>query len=102
MCRWCGNARFNAHSLKKRSVCTLARPAYRGLTVAWAQTDEDADRLRTIGTPVGGVFDNLKFDVVPDGIPMGTRPRMACERSPPGGVVGQQPRGRREALWLDV
>lgn len=61
------NARFNENSLRKaQRVAALARPAYGGLTAVWAQTEEDATRLRAIGAPVRGVFGNLKFDVVPD------------------------------------
>ncbi len=96
------NARFNAHSLKKaQRVAALARPAYRGLTVAWAQTDEDADRLRAIGTPVGGVFGNLKFDVVPDASQWAQgRAWRANGRRPV--VLLASSREGEEALWLDV
>jgi 3-deoxy-D-manno-octulosonic-acid transferase len=44
----------------------LARPAYKALTAVWAQTQQDALRLRQLGAPVKGVLGNLKFDAAPD------------------------------------
>src|SRR5690606_1905074 len=47
------NARFNENSLRKaQRVAALARPAYGGLAAVWAQTQDDATRLRAIGAPV--------------------------------------------------
>eukprot|EP01036_Dinobryon_divergens_P001543 gene1543-2017_t len=61
------NARLNAKSLRNaQRLAALARPAYSNLAAVWAQTDDDAQRLRAIGARVAGVFGNLKFDVVPD------------------------------------
>jgi len=61
------NARLSERSLR-RALCLvgLARPAYRSLRAVWAQTEEDARRLRRLGAPVQGVFGNLKFDAMPD------------------------------------
>jgi 3-deoxy-D-manno-octulosonic-acid transferase len=61
------NARLSAASLHQaQRLAWLARPAYQGLRAVWAQTAEDAQRLRQLGAPVQGIFGNLKFDVQPD------------------------------------
>ena len=107
-CRKCGvplvlaNARFSEKSLHKaQRVAALARPAYSGLTAAWAQTEEDATRLRALGTPVGGVFGNLKFDVVPDAAQLAQgRAWRATSRRPV--VLLASSREGEEALWLNV
>lgn len=60
------NARLNEHSLRRaRRLGVLARPAYGTLAAVWAQTEDDARRLRQLGAPVCGVFGNLKFDATP-------------------------------------
>ncbi len=61
------NARLNERSyLRARKLGALARQAYGGLTVALAQTVADARRLAALGTHVGGIYGNLKFDATPD------------------------------------
>ncbi|GAB4217837.1 MAG: 3-deoxy-D-manno-octulosonic acid transferase [Rhodoferax sp.] len=72
-CQRCGvpltlaNARLSEASLKRaKRLAWLARPAYRSLSAVWAQTDDDAQRLRVLGAPVRGVFGNIKFDATPD------------------------------------
>ncbi len=61
------NARLSEHSMRwARRLGWLARPAYRSLAAAWAQTQDDAERLVSLGAPVQGVFGNLKFDAMPD------------------------------------
>jgi len=61
------NARFSAKSLRQsQRLSALARPAYQGLRAVWAQTQEDAERLRQLGAPVQGVMGNFKFDATPD------------------------------------
>ena len=61
------NARLSAKSLRQaQRMAWLARPAYAALVAVWAQTEADAERLRSLGAPVQGVLGNLKFDVVPD------------------------------------
>ena len=57
------NARMSETSARKaQRFSWLARPAYSGLRAVFAQTGEDARRLRKLGAPVAGVFGNLKFD----------------------------------------
>ena len=61
------NARLSDKSLRQaQHVAWLSRPAYRGLRAVWAQTDEDAMRLRQLDAPVQGVMGNFKFDATPD------------------------------------
>ena len=61
------NARLSDKSLQQAlRLRWLARPAYQGLRGVWAQTEDDARRLRQLGAPVLGVTGNLKFDAHPD------------------------------------
>jgi 3-deoxy-D-manno-octulosonic-acid transferase len=58
------NARLNAASQASAQRWSwLSGPAYRGLSAVWAQSEADAQRLRSLGTRVEGVLGNLKFDV---------------------------------------
>jgi 3-deoxy-D-manno-octulosonic-acid transferase len=60
------NARLSAKSLRgAQRAGALMRPVYAALAAAWAQTEDDATRLRAIGAPVAGVLGNLKFDAQP-------------------------------------
>ncbi|CAN7420887.1 3-deoxy-D-manno-octulosonic acid transferase [Acidovorax sp. LjRoot74] len=95
------NARLNARSLRNaQRLAMLARPAYSNLAAVWAQTEDDAQRLRAIGAKVKGVFGNLKFDVVPDA------PQLAQGRdwralAPRPVVMLASSREGEEALWLE-
>ncbi len=61
------NARMSEKSLRQsQHLAWLSKPAYRSLAAVWAQTDEDARRLRTLDSPVRGVLGNIKFDATPD------------------------------------
>ena len=61
------NARLSEQSLRKANrFGWLARPAYAALSAVWAQTEDDAARLRQLGAPVQGVTGNLKFDATAD------------------------------------
>ena len=61
------NARLSDKSLRgARRLSPLSRPAYGGLAAVWAQTEDDARRLREAGAVVSGVLGNLKFDAAPD------------------------------------
>jgi len=61
------NARLSSKSMAQaRRLSRLSRPAYGALHAAWAQTQDDARRLREVGAHVEGVFGNLKFDANPD------------------------------------
>jgi len=61
------NARLSEKSLHQaRRLAWLSVPVYRSLAAVWAQTQDDATRLASLGAPVQGVFGNLKFDATPD------------------------------------
>lgn len=61
------NARLSEKSLRgAERAAWLMRPAYGALAAAWAQTEDDAGRLRTIGARNVTVLGNLKFDARPD------------------------------------
>lgn len=61
------NARLSERSWRKaQRWSALSKPAFSGLHSVWAQTEEDAQRLRSLGAPVSAVMGNLKFDAVPD------------------------------------
>ena len=67
------NARLSERSwLKAQRWSALAKPAFSGLNAVWAQTEEDAKRLRSLGAPVSEVMGNLKFDAVPDPLLLAT------------------------------
>ncbi|MGY0194641.1 3-deoxy-D-manno-octulosonic acid transferase [Leptothrix sp. BB-4] len=61
------NARLSERSLRKaRRLAALMRPAVGTLSLALAQTEDDAARLREAGAPRVQVSGNLKFDLRPD------------------------------------
>ena len=61
------NARMSEKSMHKAlQFERLARPAFSGLQMVLAQTEEDALRLRRLGASVNAVTGNLKFDAQPD------------------------------------
>ena len=61
------NARLSEKSLQQAlRMAPLAYPAYGALSAVYAQTGDDAQRFRQLGTPVAGVFGNIKFDATPD------------------------------------
>ncbi len=60
------NARLSEKSLRwAQRLSWLARPAYQRLAAVWAQSQQDAERLRHLGAKVQGVFGNVKFDATP-------------------------------------
>lgn len=61
------NARLNAKSeAGALKIGPVSRPTYGALAAVWAQTEDDAKRLRNVGAQVSAVLGNLKFDVQPD------------------------------------
>ena len=61
------NARLNAKSeAGALKMGAISRPTYGALAAVWAQSEEDARRLRNVGAQVSAVLGNLKFDVQPD------------------------------------
>lgn len=96
------NARLNAKShAGARRLAWLSRPAYAGLAAVWAQTGQDAARLRDLGAPVAGVFGNLKFDVEPSAAQQ-VKGRAWRVASPRPVVLLASTREGEEAMWLEV
>jgi 3-deoxy-D-manno-octulosonic-acid transferase len=60
------NARLSERSANRYAhLPTLIRETLANLTIIAAQSDEDAERLRSLGAPHVDVLGNLKFDVTP-------------------------------------
>jgi len=96
------NARLSDKSQREAErLALLSRPAFAGLSAVWAQTEDDARRLRGLGAPVAGVFGNLKFDLAPDPalLEAGRRWRRAVGR--PVLMLASSREGE-EAQWLDA
>lgn len=95
------NARLSEKSLRQaRRLSALARPAYAGLAAAWAQTEDDAVRLRALGADVRGVFGNLKFDVVPDAAQLAQGRAWRGLSLRPVAMFASSREGE-EAMWLE-
>jgi 3-deoxy-D-manno-octulosonic-acid transferase len=61
------NARMSARSARGyRAAAGLSRPAFAALAAVCAQSEADAERLRTLGARAVSVTGNLKFDIEPD------------------------------------
>ncbi len=78
------NARLSVKSARMaQRLSWLSRPAFGGLTAVFAQTQNDAQRLRVVGGEVAGVFGNLKFDAVPNPLLLATGRRWAAQANRP-------------------
>ncbi|MCA0440213.1 MAG: 3-deoxy-D-manno-octulosonic acid transferase [Proteobacteria bacterium] len=96
------NARLNEKSRAgAQRLAWLSRPAYAALSAVWAQTEEDAARLRSVGAPVAGVFGNLKFDVEPSATQL-AQGRGWRQASLHPVVLLASSREGEEAMWLDA
>ena len=94
------NARLSDKSLRQtRRMAWLARPAYAALAAVWAQTEADAERLRSLGAPVQGVLGNLKFDVVPDAEQLAQGRAWRAQSARPVLLLASSREGE-EGLWL--
>lgn len=93
------NARLSEQSQRKtRRLAWLARPAYRGLTAVWAQTQADATRLAALGAPVQGVFGNLKFDATPNAEQLALGQRWRHQNGRPLVMLASSREGEEAAL----
>ena len=95
------NARLNAKSLSGAMRWpSLLLPAYAGLHAVWAQTEDDAQRLRSLGAPVQAVLGNLKFDVQADPVLMAQGAAWRAASSKPVVLLASSREGE-EAQWLE-
>jgi 3-deoxy-D-manno-octulosonic-acid transferase len=96
------NARMSDKSMRHaQRLSWLSGPAYAGLTAVWAQTEADAQRLRTLGARVQGVLGNLKFDAQPNPQQLGQALVWAQRLTRPVVLLASSREGE-EALWLDA
>lgn len=94
------NARLNARShARARRFGALSRPAYEGIATVLAQTQDDAQRLRSLGARVAGTVGNMKFDQQPNFelMAQGVSWRAA---SPRPVIILASSREDEEAQWL--
>ncbi|WP_408597913.1 3-deoxy-D-manno-octulosonic acid transferase [Limnohabitans sp.] len=96
------NARMSDKSMRQaQRLSWLSGPAYAGLTAVWAQTEADAQRLRTLGARVQGVLGNLKFDAQPNPQQLAQALVWAQRLTRPVVLLASSREGE-EALWLDA
>ncbi len=95
------NARLSEKSLKQAlRLKTLSLATYGALHAVYAQTEADAQRLRQLGTPVQGVFGNLKFDATPNAAQLAmARTWRASVHVRPVAMLASSREGE-EAMWL--
>lgn len=97
------NARLSERSLRKaRKLGKLIADAARGITLVAAQTDADAERVRSLGVPRVAVTGSIKFDVV---VPAAALATGAALRAQIGGrpvLLCASTREGEEELILDA
>ncbi|TFW11669.1 lipid IV(A) 3-deoxy-D-manno-octulosonic acid transferase [Duganella callida] len=109
------NARLSERSLRKaQRLGSLMRNAARGISLVAAQTEADAQRVRSLGVPKVEVTGSIKFDVVvPDAAlaigaalraAIGERPVLLCASTREGEeeLILQAYMGARAALPADT
>ena len=95
------NARMSDKSLQQAlRLKLLAQPAFAALHAVWAQTEDDARRLRQLSAPVRGVMGNIKFDATPNAaqLALGRRWRSASHKPV---VMLASSREGEEAMWIE-
>ena len=94
------NARMSDKSMRSALRWPgLMRPTYAALTAVWAQTDADAQRLRTLGAAVQTVTGNLKFDAEPDALQVAQGQAWRAALHQPVCFLASSREGE-EAQWL--
>jgi 3-deoxy-D-manno-octulosonic-acid transferase len=96
------NARMSEKSMRQaQRLSWLSRPAYQGLSAVLAQTQADAERLKTLGSKVDAVLGNLKFDAKPDATQLALAKTWTQKLNRPV-VLFTSSREGEEAMWLDT
>jgi len=96
------NARMSEKTRRQTArLALLARPAYRSLRAVWAQSQDDAQRLASVGALVTQVTGNVKFDAPPDALQV-ERGRLWRSRAERPVVMLASSREGEEALWLQT
>ena len=97
------NARLSEKSLAKaQRLSALMGDAARGFSCVAAQTDADAERLRTFGAPNVSVTGSIKFDVTPPGQVLATGAAMRALMGRKPVLLCASTREGEEDLILDV
>ena len=96
------NARLSDKSLRQSErLAWLSRPAFGALRAVWAQTEDDAARLRQLGAPVQLVTGNLKFDASPNAAQVAQGRTWRATSGKPV-VMFASSREGEEAMWMDA
>lgn len=96
------NARLSEKSLRQgQRFAALMRPAARRMTLALAQTEADAERIRTMGTQRVEVAGNLKYDIAVDPALIARGQAWAAQLDRPVLMLAVSREGEEQAL-LDL
>ena len=96
------NARMSDKSLRSAlRWASLMRPTYGALAVVWAQTEDDAGRLRALSATVQAVTGNLKFDAQPDAAQCAQAQTWRSGLTRPVLMLASSREGE-EAQWLEA
>lgn len=97
------NARLSERSLERgRRFGGLMMEAARGITLAAAQTEADAARIRSLGAPDVAVTGSIKFDVVPPHAALQTGAMLRARFAGRPVLLCASTREGEEALILDA
>ena len=98
------NARLSEKSLRQgRRFAALLRPAAQRITLALAQTEADAERIRAMGTARVEVAGNLKYDIAVDAALIARGQAWAARLGRPVLMLAVSREGEEKALldeWL--
>lgn len=96
------NARLNEKSeAGALKIKPISQPTYGALAAVWAQTEDDARRLRNVGAHVHAVLGNLKFDVQPDAVQLARAEQWRAALPKPVLLFASSREGE-EALFIDA
>ncbi len=96
------NARMSDKSLRSAlRWASLMRPTYEALAAVWAQTEDDAERLRALSATVQAVTGNLKFDAQADAAQCAQAQAWRSGLTRPVLMLASSREGE-EAQWLEA
>ncbi len=97
------NARLSERSLRRgQRFGGIMMDAARAMTVVAAQTEPDAERIRSLGAPRVAVTGSIKFDVVPPQAALETGARLRAQMKARPVFLCASTRDGEEALILDA
>jgi 3-deoxy-D-manno-octulosonic-acid transferase len=97
------NARLSERSLRKaRKLGSLMTQAARGITLVAAQTEADAERVRSLGVPQVAVTGSIKFDVVVPAAALSTGAQLRAQIGARPVLLCASTREGEEELILDA